>query len=95
MSGEPNDTKWKVDGYDKNITTKKYGDSTLTIGGVGSKWGFVIVNSWKFGNGEKSTRLEFIHNGYNHTRIIDNTYTDRGLVTVARRYAKAIVEATQ
>lgn len=33
--------------------------------------------------------------GYTHTRTIKKSYTDRGLVTVARRYAKAIVESTQ
>lgn len=95
MSGEPYDTTRKFSQYDRTLTTKKYENSTWTLGSVGTQWGFVSVSCFGMADGRNVTRLEFIHEGYNHTRTIKKDYTERGLVTVARRYAKAIVEATQ
>jgi hypothetical protein len=61
-----------------------------TLGTIFTPVGFVAV--YTQGGDDPYTSLDFIHEGRAYSRNFDGkTFTERGLVTVAHRFAKGIV----
>ncbi len=90
-------TKYKEKDHDWSVG-RGYGcislnkeDGTLS-GTVKTQNGFVEVYSQGCSGYVPSTTLEFIFNSRGYSRIINRHYSSRYLVTVAKKFAKEIVE---
>jgi hypothetical protein len=77
----------------KNVTLKiSKGFSSIVTsadgshyGAVGTPFGYVVASAHG-----KHGSLSFIHNGFEHVRVLDGAATPRYLATLAKRFAKEI-----
>lgn len=73
-----------------SIKTEYHASNVHQEGYVTTPHGYVYVGGRAWLNSDKSTRLEFIHDGRLHIRQIREIYQPRHLVTLAKRFAAEI-----
>ena len=88
-------TRYKYsDDYGNNNLNHDRGDTEFgwwheVKGTVRTKHAFVSVRAYRDKH-TNSTRLEVMRDGYEYTKWISETYSDRYLVTLAKRFAEDV-----
>lgn len=60
-------------------------------GAATTRYGIVTV--YMQADGEQHTRMSFVHNGREWTRTFARTFSERGLLIMAGKFAREVVEA--
>jgi hypothetical protein len=67
------------------------GERFYVTGTVATSYGFVRVYAQGFAKRDPHTRVEFIWKFRQYSRVVDKLLTERGIATVAHRFAQEVV----
>jgi hypothetical protein len=91
---ETEEWSWSVKGKEHTSWIRDY--QGWTEGSIATEWGIVSVYSQGDDRFSHSTRMDIVHDGRCIARnIYGKRYSKRGLVTLAKRFAKEITQGTQ